>query len=339
LTPIATSLAISYGLAFLPVLAFLAALRLLDSYKLVPRNRILLSLLAGGAAAMLCYKLNALPFQYFPTQYPKFGAPIVEELTKAIYWIFLILTARAAFMVDSGICAFAIGAGFALVENAFYLQNEATSTIAVSLLRGFGTAFMHGGVAAIGAMLSVFLSEQKKIPTALRFLPGLGAAILIHEAFNQGIFSPAIAAAVMIVTMPILITAVFLWGESSLRRWLGDKLDEDIDLLEKIAQGQLLETPAGTYLQTLQDRFPAPIVGDMLCLLHLTVELSVRSKGDLLLKEAGLEVPPDPDLDAQFQEMAFLVKSIGPTGMRALTPLLSKTPRDLWEIRRLASQS
>ena len=32
----------------------------------------------------------------------------------------------------------------------------------------------------------------------------------------------------MLVSMPILMAAVFLWSEASLRRWLGDKLDRDV---------------------------------------------------------------------------------------------------------------
>jgi len=49
-----------------------------------------------------------------------------------------------------------------------------------------------------------------------------------------------------------------------------------------------------------------------------------------------VEVPPSPEIDAQFQELAYLRNSIGPTGLLALAPLLSQTSRDLWEMRRLA---
>src|SRR6185369_11505667 len=106
--------------------------------------------------------------------------------------------------------------------------------------------------------------------------------------------------------------------------------------LNMIATGELHKTRSGTYLQSLQDAFPPAIRGDMLCMLQLTIELSVRAKGDLLMREAGLDIPPDPEIDGQFEELAYLQKSIGRTGMLAVTPLLSQTPRDLWEMRRLA---
>src|SRR6185437_2447568 len=112
-----------FALALLPVLLFLAALRALDSYKLVSLRTVLASLASGAAAAALCFVINTFLFQIFPgaqDQYARFGAPVVEECAKAIFWIFLISTARVAFMADSAICGFAVGAGFALVENISY---------------------------------------------------------------------------------------------------------------------------------------------------------------------------------------------------------------------------
>jgi hypothetical protein len=52
-------------------------------------------------------------------------------------------------------------------------------------------------------------------------------------------------------------------------------------------------------------------------------------------REYGLEVPPDPELERYFKELRYLEKSIGPTGMLAIRPLLFQTPRDLWEMQQL----
>src|SRR5947208_3317990 len=112
-------LVLNYGVALIPVLAFLGALKLMDSYKLVPRKRILIALSAGAAAAAICYVVNSAAFHLLPgygSAYARYGAPAIEELAKGVFWMFLIATARVAFMVDAGICAFAVGAGFSLVE-------------------------------------------------------------------------------------------------------------------------------------------------------------------------------------------------------------------------------
>jgi len=325
-------------LALLPVLLFLVALRLLDSYKLVSRRKIAASLAAGAVAAAVCFGINTVIFHQFPhyqDEYARFGAPVVEELAKAVFWIFLIATARVAFMVDSAICGFAVGAGFALVENISYLHTLEGRGLGIWVLRGFGTAVMHGGVAAIGALISAYLSESRQWSGLRQFAPGLVAAIVLHSLFNQGVLSPASSMAATVAGLPLVFLVVFYFSERSLQRWLGGKLDRDIEMIAMIASGEFKSTPQGAYLMSLNDAFAPAVRGDMLTLLHLTLEISARAKGDLILREAGLKPPPDPVLESHFKELRYLEKSIGPTGMLAVRPLLSQTPRDLWEIHQL----
>jgi protease PrsW len=324
-------------LALLPVLLFLTALRLLDSYKLVSLGKVGAALAAGAVAAAVSFALNRAIFHQFPEyqdQYARFGAPVLEELAKSVFWIFLIATARVAFMVDSAICGFAIGAGFALIENIFYLQVLEGRGIGTWLLRGFGTAVMHGGVAAIGALLSVYWSESRQWRGVGQFAPGLAAAMMLHSFFNQGLLSPASSMVATVAGLPLIFLVVFYFSERSLHKWLGGKLDQDIDMIAMIASGEFKQTPQGAYLMSVKDAFPPEVRGDMLTLLHLTLEISARAKGNLMLREAGLDVPPDPALESHFKELRYLEKSIGPTGMLAIRPLLSQTPRDLWEIHR-----
>jgi len=326
------------ALALLPVLMFLAALRVLDSYKLVSPRTVGTALAAGSVAAVICYGINTVILRQLHANqdaYIHFGSPVVEELAKGAFWVFLIATARVAFMVDSAICGFAIGAGFALVENVAYLEALHGRGFGVWLMRGFGTAVMHGGVAAIGAIISVYLSESWQWRGARQFAPGLVVAMMLHSLFNQDLLSPAGSTAVTVAGLPLIFMVVFYFSERSLHRWLGGKLDQDIDMIAMIASGEFKQTPQGAYLMSLKDAFPPEVRGDMLTFLHLTLELSARAKGDLMRREAGLEVPPDPDLESYFKELRYLEKSIGPTGMLAVRPLLSQTPRDLWEMYHL----
>lgn len=326
------------ALALVPVLLFLAALRALDSYKLVSVRAVMAALAAGGLAAVLCFTFNSAVFRQFPgyeDQYARFGAPVVEELAKAVYWIFLIATARAVFMADSAICGFAVGTGFALIENISYLHLLEGRGLSVWVLRGFGTAVMHGGVAALGATLSAYLLESRKWAGVQLFTPGMVAAILLHSAFNQSLQSPVASTVGAVTGLPLILGFVFYFSEQSLRKWLGGKLDRDIDTLSEIGSKEFQGTRVGAYLTALQETFPPAVRGDMLSLLQLTSELSMRAKSDLLLREAGLELETDPELDSLFAELKYLEKSIGPTGMLAIRPLLSQTPRDLWEMHRL----
>jgi protease PrsW len=330
--------AVRFALALAPVLLFLAALQALDSYKLVSSRAVFSALGAGGLAAVLCFAINTFVFWRFPgdqDQYARFGAPLVEELAKAVYWIFLIATARVAFMADSAICGFAVGAGFALVENISYLHLLQGRGIGIWILRGFGTAVMHGGVAAIGAIISVYLLDGRQWHGVRLFAPGLLAAILLHSLFNQSLGFPVASMVAAVAGLPVILGFVFYFSERSLRRWLGGKMDRDIDILNMIGSQEFHQSRVGAYLMSLQEAFPPELRGDMLSLLQLTTELSVRAKSDLMLREVGLEVAPDPELESMFAELKYLEKSIGPTGMMAVRPLLAQTPRDLWEMHRL----
>lgn len=326
------------ALGLLPVLLFLVSLRALDSYKLVSSRTVFAGLAAGALAAALCFAINTVVFRQFPQYddpYARFGAPVVEESAKAIYWIFLIATARVAFMADSAIGGFAVGAGFALVENISYLHLLKGEGVGIWILRGFGTAVMHGGVAALGATIAAYLLDSRQRRGVRLFLPGVLAAIVLHSLFNQSLQSPVLSMLAAVAGVPSVLGIVFYLSEESLRQWLGGKMDRDIDILNMIGSQEFQQTRIGTYLMSLQEAFPPELRGDMLSLLQLTTELSMRAKSDLLLREAGLEVAPDPELESLFTELKYLERSIGPTGMLAVRPLLSQTPRDLWEMYRL----
>jgi RsiW-degrading membrane proteinase PrsW (M82 family) len=327
-----------FALALMPVLLFLGALQALDSYKLVSARTVFGALIAGALAAALCFAINTIIFRNFPEyqdQYARFGAPVVEELAKSAYWIFLIASARAVFMADSAICGFAVGAGFALIENISYLHLLQGTSAGIWILRGFGTAIMHGGVAALGAAISAFLLESQKARGVRLFAPGLLAAIVLHSLFNQNLQSPIASTVAAAVGLPLILVFVFYFSERSLRQWLGTKMDQDIDMLSMIGSSEFQQTRIGAYLMNLQEAFPPAVRGDMLSLLQLTSELSARAKSELMLRELGMEAPPDAELEGMFAELRYLEKSIGPTGMLAVRPLLSQTPRDLWEMHRL----
>lgn len=320
----------------LPVLLFLAALLVLDSYKLVTRAAVLRSIAWGMAAAGLAYAANAalLSAGLDPVALRRYVAPLLEEALKAAILVHLIRRGRVGFLVDAGIHGFAAGAGFALVENAYYAGSGAQG-IGVWVVRGLGTAVMHGSATAITAITAKSLTERHGV--SLRwFAPGLLAAAAIHSVYNHFLVNPLVSAAAIVATMPFVVAVVFERSERATEAWLGEGLDRDVELLELIESGAFRATHAGEYLESLRQHFSGPVVADMLCHLQLHLELGLRAKGLLLARAAGIDLPVDPGVPAAFEEMKYLERSIGPTGALALRPLRRASGRDLWQLRILA---
>ncbi|MFH1680903.1 MAG: PrsW family glutamic-type intramembrane protease [Candidatus Eisenbacteria bacterium] len=329
------------GIAVLPVAAFLAVLLLLDSYKLVRLGSVLRTVLVGAGVAALCLVSNRLLLEalgWQPIHYSRYGAPIVEEALKGAYVVFLVRRKKVGFMVDAAIYGFAVGTGFAIAENLVYVSALAGTNPIVWILRGFGTAIMHGGTTAL---VGVFLKggvERHGSEGLRAVLPALGAAIVFHSLFNHFLLSPVLSAVILLIGLPLVTVAVFRRSEESLREWLGVGFDTDAQLLEMINTGNISESRIGRYLMALQDRFPGEVLADMLCLIRVQVELAIRAKGILLMRQAGFEVAPDPEVTERFAELRYLEKSIGKTGKLALKPCIHWTSRELWQLHMLGKR-
>ncbi len=323
------------GLA--PVCVFLAALILFDSYKLVPLRSLFAALGAGCVAAGIAWPLNAYLMSSSGmglAAFTRYVSPFVEESLKGAFLVYLLATRRTAFLVDTAIQGFAIGAGFALIENISYVASLGSHSAVLWLVRGFGTAMMHGAATSIAGIVGKVMTDRAGTANVRTLLPGILLAIAIHSAFNH-FFIPAVASTMLIViALPILMSIVFARSEASTRRWLGVGFDTDRDLLEMISSGDLSETRIGRYLQALQSRFPGEVLADMLCVLRLRLELSVQARGLLLMRESGFEIPPDPEARAKFAELHYLEKTIGPTGMLVLQPFLHTPEEQLQRILR-----
>jgi protease PrsW len=326
-------------MALVPVLLFLGALVHGDSYKLMRFKTVLAIASAGVLAAGASYVANSWAYAHFPGDfqaYSRYVSPWIEELLKAVVLVFLIRTRRVGLPVDAGIAGFAIGTGFALVENLYYLASRPDTALSVQVIRGFGTAIMHGGTTTVLAMISVTLYERRPNGGLHLMLPGYLAAVLLHAGFNQLLMRPALATLATVLVLPFVIYLVFEHSERVLREWLDADLDSKVQLLEMINSGAFLDSRLGRILQSLRDRFRGEDLADMLCLLRLHGELALRAKGVLLLRESGMEaLPVDEETKDKLAELAQLERSIGRTGMLALRPLMMATGKDLWQLRLL----
>ena len=319
----------------LPVLGFLAALLYLDSYKLVKLRAVISIVACGALVAGASYLINGYVLDLVRvdlTHFSRYVAPITEELLKALVIVVLIRSHRIGFLVDAAIVGFAVGTGFASVENLYFLHLVPDAGIATWIVRGLGTAIMHGGATAIFGVMGLAMLEQQQKATVRALVPGFVLAVIVHSVFNHLLTSPKLATFVILVALPPLLYAVFRRSEKAVGDWLGRGFDADTEMLALMNSGRLSNSPVGEYLNTLKSKFKGPVVADLLCYLRLYTELALRAKGILMMNENGFEVSVDEETQAKFTEMRYLESSIGKTGLLAIHPMCHMSHRDLWQL-------
>ena len=324
---------INLFIAIIPVVVFLAAMSLMDRFRLVRPASIVTALAYGAAAAGLSLWVNDWLLhvrQVPPDVVRRYIAPVTEETAKAGLIVVLIATSRVGFLVDAAVQGFAVGTGFALVENLWYLHSMPDAAVTLWIVRGLGTAVLQGATTSIFAIVSRALADRRPERVVSRFVPGWAAAVAIHSAFNHRLLPPFAEMLLMLIVLPLLVLGVFERSERVTRDWIGAGLDLDIELLELVKSDGFAFTRFGRYLQELRARVPGAVVADMFCLLRVELELAVQAKALLIAREAGLDVPVSDDLEASLAERRYLQRSIGKIGLLALKPLQVTSHRDDW---------
>ncbi len=329
-----TDLVIRFVVSLLPVVLFLVTLVCLDSYKLVHVRSLVMAILIGSGVALVCLSINDVVINDLgvPRRVSsRYAAPVLEEALKGAYVAWLIGRRRVGFLVDAAIAGFAVGTGFALIENTYYLKALETGGLMVWIVRGLGTAVMHGGMTAIFAIVAKQLFDRHA-GRGTWWLPGLVAAVAIHSLFNHFILPPLVSTVVLHVTLPSIILLVFWRSERATKRWLGTQMDVDAELLDIINSGGISESRIGHYVETMKKQFTPEVLIDILCYLRVHIELAISAKGLLMMREAGFKPTSPAGTQEKFRELKHLATSIGPTGRLAIAPFLHTSSRDLWQI-------
>ena len=248
------------AIAVLPAFLFLAALLLMDSFKLVRPASVGLAIAYGMASALVCAAIHerllgsgAIDLQVLT----RYIAPLTEEAAKALFVAYLISRRRVGFVVDAAVQGFAVGTGFAIVENLAYIRDLGEAPLVLWVVRGLGTAVLHGATTAVVAMVAKTIADRRPDRGALAVLPGWALGAVVHSAYNHLLVSPLVATALLLIVLPLLVLAVFERSDRATREWVGAGLDIDLELLHLVVSEHFQVTRFGSYLRELRTRLPA----------------------------------------------------------------------------------
>ena len=109
--------------------------------------------------------------------------PITEEILKALP-ILVYATALDAKKEKLFTASMAVGIGFAVLENAFYLLNDASFNMIDAVIRAFGAGLMHGMCTLLVGVGISFAKKRSKIFVVGTFAL-LSTAITYHGIYNM----------------------------------------------------------------------------------------------------------------------------------------------------------
>jgi len=335
---------LDWSLALLPVLVLTAGFMWLDVFKLMSLWEILGLLLLGAIAASAAYPLSGVFLDALPlgfNNYSRFVAPWIEEALKAIAIISLFRFNRIGFKLDAVISGVAVGAGFSVVENILYLLRFPELPPSVWMVRGLGTAVMHGTTLAILAAIAHELAERETRGAAgeydfnpLWFAPGFLAAVAIHTLFNQFPENPRVSLLGTVILAPLALIAIFRFGAGEAHRWLAAESDAHRAFLQTLSSGRLDEDPVGRRIAALAARSGTATAAHIREYSELLTRLILAAE-DTLLKQSAAADRVDVDLDADFGRLEELKRKMGRSTTAALKELLPFSMNDYWELSEL----
>ncbi|HXG81826.1 MAG TPA: PrsW family glutamic-type intramembrane protease [Sphingomicrobium sp.] len=335
---------IDWSVALLPVLLMLGLFVWLDVFKLMTLWETLGLLLIGAVTALAAYPvsgvfLDTLPLGY--SSYSRFVAPWIEEVIKAVAVGALFWFNRVGYKLDAVITGFAIGAGFSVVENMIYLSRFPELAANVWMVRGLGTAVMHGLTTAIVAATAHEYAERETRGAAaeyrfniLWFMPGLLLAILIHTGFNQFPDQPLLAMIIILAGAPFVIMAIFRFGAVEAQRWLAEEKAETRAALEAWESGRFPDDESGRRIAALIGRSDASTAARMREYCQLLTWLLLQAEDTLHHQAEDTEKLHVHGRQA-FERLEVLKRELGRANLAALRALLPFSRNDYWEISEL----
>ena len=336
---------IHWGLALVPVLILLAIFVWFDAFKLMSLGEILILLVLGGFGALVSYPvsgrlLDTLPIGF--SIYSRFYAPWIEEAIKGAIIIGLFRFNKIGFKLDAVIAGFAVGAGFSVVENVIYLIRLPDYGASTWLVRGLGTAVMHGVTLAILAATAHEFAERETRQKASDFDfrlwwfgPGYLAAVAIHTAFNQFPDEPLLAMLGVSIFAPIAILGIFQFGTAEAQKWLEAEFAEHRGQYEALKAGRWPDSDSGRRVAGFAARLNKQAAAQVKRFWELQAWLVLQAE-EALLEEAAGDVKFDADaIRSAFGECEMIEGELGSVLVRALNGLLPFSRNDYWELSEL----
>ncbi len=200
------------NLSYIAYICIIVALgMMLPIMERKPRG-VIIFMMIGVSCCLFVSELNSLLLNYFDEDIfyvTTTITPITEEIVKAlpVLYFAIIVTDDRPTLISH---AFAIGVGFALLENMIVLlQSVRDVTILWALVRGFGSGMVHGICTVMVGYGISYIKKRRKLFWCGTFAL-LSAAITYHAVYNLLVQSKYQNAGIILPVLTYIPLILFL---------------------------------------------------------------------------------------------------------------------------------
>jgi RsiW-degrading membrane proteinase PrsW (M82 family) len=322
-------------LASLLPLLFLGIIRKFDFYKIGQYHLILISLGWGFFAYLFASLTNTtieISGMVARETIEHFIAPVLEEILKCLILLYLIRLPKFTYSVDGALYGFAVGIGFAIVENFEYAVTD--PSVPAVILRILSANLVHASSSAIiGIALGVFHLRRTRSRWLVLAL-GLLLAIGQHMFFNimtVHAASPLIAIGIGILGA-VIIYLVMQRGKKQAQNWIKQKLG----VADRVTPGEVVAVDRlpsmDDLLLPVLERFGPETASKVEKLLYLQARLGIKRKTlESFQQDAMMLNAVETEIREMQTEMDEARRDIGAYAMLFVRGLFTEEMVSIWE--------
>lgn len=312
-----------------------------DLYSTGAAQFIAISFVWGGLAFALASTTNRFLLDTAGVDYMvlvRFIAPLEEEILKGILLLFLVRRKKFTYFVDGAIYGFAIGIGFAVIENYQYLlSSEQSVQLTVAVVRVISTNLMHATGSSIIGIAVGLARFSRGTRRSLYAAAGLVLSGGLHVFFNLVSNSTFNNTLVLIGTITVIgvigfgvIILAIRQGIKQSRNWIEEKLGMADRVTAGETQAVLSLKKIDEILEPLVQQFGEDKAEHIETLLKKQARLGILRKSLDKLQEQTLIEATKHEMAEVRADMEEARKEIGAYAMLCLRGIFPETDRPLW---------
>lgn len=265
----------------------------------------------------------------------QFIAPITEEILKGLLFVYLFRKINFTYFVDGAIYGFAVGIGFAVLENYEYIANFESAALSIAIGRVVSTNLIHASATALVGIAFGLARFQKGFRLVGQILAGLLVAMALHVMFNNLVTRVSsglllLYAAAVGIFATVVITRLIKTGLTQARTWIQEKLgasdrvtSSETKLVDQIQDAKALRA-------TLAEVFGEDQADQIQTFLMIQARLGIHRKNLDKFEDPAMKRETEAEMAKLRAEMDGLRRQLGTYAMMTLRGIFPPDEGPLW---------